>query len=87
MTGSGNQQTADAPQGRRAILISASTITPETVEWLWLGRLAVRALANTVGIPDQGKSLVGTDIAARITIDSPFPPAPSRPEPWHPDAC
>jgi putative DNA primase/helicase len=60
---------------RQAVVIGASTITPEEMDWLWPGRLAVGALTNCVGLPDQGKSLVFTDITARLTIGSPMPPA------------
>jgi len=61
---------------REAVVIGASTITPEEIEWLWPGRLAVGALTNCVGLPDEGKSLVYTDITARLTIGSPMPPTP-----------
>jgi putative DNA primase/helicase len=65
--------------GRAAIIVPASTISPEVVEWLWPGRLAVGALTNTVGLPDQGKTLVYCDVTGRLTIGSPMPPEPRRP--------
>jgi hypothetical protein len=64
---------------RSAVIIQASTITPETVTWLWPGRIAARALTNTVGLPDAGKSLLFVDLAARLTTGSPMPPEPHRP--------
>jgi hypothetical protein len=67
------------PAARAAVVISASTITPESVDWVWPGRLAIRTLTNLVGLPDQGKTLIFIDIAARLTDGSPMPPAPRRP--------
>lgn len=66
--------------GERSLeIINASTITPTHTEWLWPGRLAVGELTNCVGLPDQGKSLVCLDVAARLSIGSPMPPARRRP--------
>jgi bifunctional DNA primase/polymerase-like protein/AAA domain-containing protein len=62
--------------GRVAVIVSAATIAPETVQWLWPGRLARGALCNCVGLPDQGKTLVFSDIAARLTTGAPMPPEP-----------
>jgi putative DNA primase/helicase len=73
------QQAATNGTERSAIVVAATTITPETVSWLWPGCLAVGALANMVGVPDQGKSLIFTDVAARLTIGSPMPPEPHQP--------
>ena len=69
--------------GRSAVIIEASTIIPENVEWIWPGRLAVGTLTNCVGLPDQGKSLIFTDLTARITIGAPMPPAPRVSDPAH----
>jgi putative DNA primase/helicase len=63
-----------APPTREAVIVPASTVTPEQLDWIWPGRLAVSALTNCVGLPDQGKSLVFTDLAARITTGA-MPPA------------
>jgi putative DNA primase/helicase len=67
---------------RAAVIREASTITPEDIDWIWPGRLAVGALTNCVGLPDQGKSLLFTDLAARISTGAPMPPAPpiARPD-------
>jgi hypothetical protein len=72
-------ETAAHVAGRAAVVVEASTISPEVLTWLWPGRLAVGALTNLVGLPDQGKSLIFTDLAARISTGSPMPPAPRRP--------
>src|SRR5262249_38284733 len=65
--------------GRTAIIIPATSITPEHLRWKWPGRLAIGALTNVVGLPDHGKSLISTDITARLTTVSPMPPAPWSP--------
>jgi hypothetical protein len=62
-----------------AIIVRASDVVPEQLTWLWPGRLAVGALTNVVGLPDQGKSLIYTDIAARVSTGSLMPPAPHHP--------
>jgi hypothetical protein len=36
-------------------------------------------LTTIVGLPDQGKTLIYCDLAARITTGAPFPPAPRAP--------
>ncbi|MGH8695712.1 MAG: AAA family ATPase [Burkholderiales bacterium] len=63
---------------RQAVILHAAEIPPERITWLWPGRLAVGALTNLVGLPDQGKTLVFCDIAARLTTGAPMPPAPHR---------
>jgi putative DNA primase/helicase len=68
-------------QAPQAIIVPASTITPETIEWLWPGRVAVGALTNVVGAPDQGKSLLYVDITARLTTGAAMPPAARRADP------
>jgi putative DNA primase/helicase len=75
------REKAAPPAPGRAVIIPASTIVPETIEWLWPGRLAVGALTNVVGLPDQGKSLFFVDVAARLTTGSPMPPAARQPDP------
>jgi hypothetical protein len=52
---------------RAAVIVKASTVTPESVDWIWPGRIARGALANVVGLPDQGKSLMFSDITSRLT--------------------
>jgi putative DNA primase/helicase len=66
----------ERPARRRAVIVNAATITPETVEWLWPGRIARRALSNCVGLPDQGKTLLFCDVTARLTTGAPMPPEP-----------
>jgi hypothetical protein len=65
--------------GRSAVIVPAATITPEVVQWLWPGRLAIGALTNAVGLPDQGKTLLFCDLTGRLSVGSPMPPEPRRP--------
>lgn len=67
---------SDTPDGRHAVVISAAAVTPETIQWLWPGRIAVGALTNIVGLPDQGKTLLFCDITGRLTTGAPMPPTP-----------
>jgi putative DNA primase/helicase len=46
------------------------------MQWVWPGRLAVGALTNVVGLPDQGKTLLYCDLIARLSIGAPMPPEP-----------
>jgi len=72
------QASMNGSASRAAVIVPASTISPEIVEWLWPGRLAVGALTNIVGLPDQGKTLLFCDLASRLTVGSPMPPEPRR---------
>src|SRR5262249_43381053 len=46
---------------------------PEAVEWLWPGRVALGKVTILEGDPDEGKSCVALDIAARVTTGRPMP--------------
>jgi hypothetical protein len=54
---------------------------PETVEWLWPGRLAAGKLTLIDGDPDRGKSLLTLDVAARLTAGRPLPDGHTAAEP------
>jgi hypothetical protein len=49
-------------------LVQASDITPERVVWLWKDKLKRGGLALLAGDVDLGKSTIGIDIAARLTL-------------------
>jgi AAA domain len=56
-------------------------VQPQPVPWLWPGRIAAGRLALIDGDPEQGKSLLTLDLAARLTVagelpDGYRPPAP-----------
>jgi RecA-family ATPase len=64
-------------------LIRFCDLTPTTLDWLWPGRLPLGKLVLLDGDPDQGKSLLTLDWAARLTTGRPWPDGPpiSQPEP------
>lgn len=71
---------APAGAGRHAIIVAASSVTPEAITWIDPGRLAVGALTMAVGLPDQGKTLIACDLAARLSSGMPLPPAGRYPD-------
>lgn len=64
--GGGN---GDGPAGEAAQLeaITASSITPENVRWLWQGWLPLRSLSLLAGIPGLGKTTLALLLAALTT--------------------
>ncbi len=58
--------------GRRPWVI-ARDVTPQVVDWLWVGRLALGKLTVLDGDPAQGKSTLALDLAARISTGAPMP--------------
>src|SRR5262249_9726115 len=48
-------------------------VQPESIEWLWPGRIALGKLSLIDGDPGQGKSLMTLDLAARVTVGREFP--------------
>lgn len=48
-------------------------VTPETVAWLWPGRIALGKLNLLDGDPGRGKTTLLLDIAARLTRGRPMP--------------
>lgn len=55
----------DAPAG--VVLHRLSDLQPETVKWLWRGRVPFAKLTVLDGDPGLGKSTMTLDIAARVT--------------------
>jgi hypothetical protein len=66
--GDANDGSAKRYRGRRM-----SDIKPEPVEWLWEPRIPLRMVTVIEGDPDQGKSLVTIDLAARLSKGAVFP--------------
>lgn len=58
---------------RRAVVRILSEVTPRKIEWLWPQRIAIGKLCILAGRPGLGKSLLTTDLAARISTGTPFP--------------
>lgn len=55
------------------VLTRLSDVTPRPVEWLWPRRFAIGKLTLIAGDPGLGKSFLTLDIAARISIGTPWP--------------
>jgi RecA-family ATPase len=66
--------TDDAPD-EEAIEVGTplSEIEPERVEWLWPRRIPKGKITIIDGDPDNGKSVLSTDLVARITAGKPLP--------------
>jgi hypothetical protein len=53
--------------------VRASDIQAENVKWAWPGYIPKGAITMIDGLPDQGKSTLTCDIAARVSAGIPFP--------------
>ena len=64
-------------EGLRENLLPAgkllSELKPERVEWLWPRRIPKGKITVLDGDPDNGKSVLTTDLAARVTAGLPLP--------------
>jgi putative DNA primase/helicase len=58
------------------VIVRLSDVKPESVAWLWRGRIALGKLTLIAGDPGLGKSFVTLDIAARVSRGKPWPDAP-----------
>ncbi len=59
--------------GPRLRTVLMDEVQPEVVRWLWHGRIPYAMLSLVEGEPDQGKSTVLLDLAARVTTGRPLP--------------
>jgi Bifunctional DNA primase/polymerase, N-terminal/AAA domain/Primase C terminal 1 (PriCT-1) len=57
----------------QAVMRRASDIKPEHVQWLWPGRIPLGKLTLFAGDPDQGKTCVAVDAAARVSGGGEWP--------------
>jgi RecA-family ATPase len=55
------------------VSVRADQIHARNVNWLWRNRFAIAKIGIIAGDPDQGKSQVIADIAARVTRGAPWP--------------
>lgn len=53
--------------------VRLSTVAPKAVKWLWRGKIPSGKITILDGDPDNGKSAVTLDWAARVTTGRPFP--------------
>lgn len=71
-------QLADTDAARERVGILLADVAPEPVAWLWGGRLARGKLTLLEGRPDEGKTTVALDLAARVTTGAPMPGEATR---------
>ncbi len=62
------------------ILVSLADIQPEPISWLWPGRIPLGKLTLIVGDPGLGKSFLLVDMAARISVEAPWPDGGTSPK-------
>lgn len=65
-----------APISGAPVIVRLSDVIPESVSWLWPGRIALGKLTVIAGDPGLGKSFLTLDIAARVSRGSEWPDAP-----------
>jgi len=55
--------------GSRTVLLGTrmSDVQPENIDWLWKGRIPLGKIIMLDGMPEQGKSTVSDDLAARVS--------------------
>jgi hypothetical protein len=58
---------------RQPIIVRFQDVQPESVTWLWPGRLAAGKVALLVGDPGLGKSWIALDLAARVSTGRTMP--------------
>ena len=63
--------TKTTPDG--LIYRTLADIEPEEIPWLWPGRVPLSMLSLLVGDPEQGKSYLTLDLAARVSTGAPWP--------------
>lgn len=55
------------------VVVRLDTAVRKQLQWLWIGRLAAGKLCIIDGDPDNGKSSITCDLAARVSTGSPMP--------------
>jgi hypothetical protein len=69
----------EAPVGNRPNFVSLASVEVTSVEWLWPGYIPKGKITDVIGDGDLGKSLVLTDIIARMSRGKPMPDNPDGP--------
>jgi hypothetical protein len=67
--------------GRQDGVVTLSSVTPERVTWLWKDRIPEHKLCTIQGDPEEGKSTVTLDLAARLSTGRPMPDGGGKREP------
>ena len=63
------------------VLTCMADVKPESISWLWPGRIPRGKLTLYAGDPGLGKSLTTLDMAARVSTGRSWPDLPSEPNP------
>ena len=67
------QGAAPSPNESHPVLVRLSDVRPESVSWVWPGRLAAGKVTLLVGDPGFGKSWLSLDVAARLSAGLDWP--------------
>jgi DNA polymerase I-like protein with 3'-5' exonuclease and polymerase domains len=62
-----------APKFIALASVNAADVEIEDYDWVWPDRFALKKIGLVVGLPDEGKGLAISDIAARITRGAAWP--------------
>lgn len=66
------------PQAASVVIVPASDVTMQKLEWLWPGRIPKGKITVFAGDPGNGKSLTSVDLVARLTTGRHFYDAPNE---------
>jgi putative DNA primase/helicase len=66
---------ADGP-----MLVQLSTVAPESVAWIWPGRIPRGKITLVIGEPGDGKSHMTHDLAARLSVGATWPDGGQAPK-------
>ena len=64
----------------KARVVCLADVAPETVSWLWPGRIPIGKLTVLMGDPGLGKSMLSLSIASRVTRGAAFPDGAAAPK-------
>jgi hypothetical protein len=68
-------------KGRQDGVVTLASVTPERVTWLWKDRIPEHKLCTIQGDPEEGKSTVALDLAARLSMGRSMPDGGGKLEP------
>jgi hypothetical protein len=72
---------ADHDRRPRPAVRTMADIAPETVRWVWDGRIPIGGLTALIGDPGEGKSTVSLAITTAVTLGVPLPGETGRRDP------
>lgn len=68
-----NATPVHAPPPDGVVLVNGSDLTPQPVQWLWHGWLALGKMHILAGAPGQGKTTIALAFAATVTVGGRWP--------------